>query len=102
MPSSMAALAVESWYKLDGTGHTDAKKVVCKDASMNIAYETTSTETYYQLVLTGLSTETGKTAYNRRFSAVMYVKNGDSYTYFALGETSFNQVGAIADFFNAQ
>lgn len=97
IPSSMATQAVKSWYMLDGNGHTDAKKVVCKDNSTNRYYEKTGFDTYYQLVLTGLSTESGKTAYNRRFSAVMYVKNGENYTYYALGETSYNNVNAISE-----
>ena len=102
IPSTMAVTAPTTWYKLDGTGHTDAKKVVCKNSSMNRCYEKTGFDTYYQLVLTGLSTETGKTAYNRRFSAVMYTKKDGAYTYYALGETSYNQVGAIKDVINAQ
>ena len=95
IPSSMAVTAPNSWYKLDGTGSANAKTVVCKKPGYNWIYEKTITDTYYQLVLTGLSTENGSTAYNRRFSAVMYVKNGDTYTYHALGETAYNQVGAI-------
>ena len=102
IPSSMAVTAPDTWYKMDGTGSASAQTVVCKNATMNQMYERTASETYYQLVLTGLSTESGKTAYNRRFSAVLYVKNGDTYTYHALGETSYNQVGAIKDVINAQ
>lgn len=100
-PSTLAAKAEnkDNWYKLDGGVNSIARKAVCKDAAngINIVYDTDETRTYYQLVLTGLSTENeANTAYSRRFSTVMYVKKDGVYSYYALGEASYNQVDAIA------
>ncbi len=91
-PSSVAAAAADTWYNLDGTGSAAAKKVVCMETGYNRYYEIDGDNTYYQLVLTGLSVEGGDTAYLRRFSAVMYIKNGEEYTYYALGETSYKNI----------
>ncbi len=100
-PSTLAAKAEnkDNWYKLDGGVNSIARKAVCKDAAngINVVYDTDETRTYYQLVLTGLSTENeANTAYSRRFSTVMYVKKDGVYSYYALGEASYNQVDAIA------
>ncbi len=51
----------------------------------------------YQMILTGLSKEDGKTSYNIRYAFVMYVKKGDTYTYYGLSETSYNEVQALYD-----
>ncbi len=93
---STYAMYTEDWYKLENGVNSIARTVVAKDSTNNCAYTTDETNTYYQLVLTGLSSEDGKTAYNRRFSAVMYIKNTDgSYTYLALGETSYYNIVGI-------
>lgn len=93
-PSS-AVRADSDWYKLENGLNTIVKQGVCykKDVT-DIVYEQGTNQIAYQMILTGLSTEDGNTAYTRRFSAVLYVKTGDAYTYYALGETSFNQVAA--------
>lgn len=93
-PSS-AVRADSDWYKFENGLNTIVKQGVCYEKNgKDIVYENGTYETAYQMILTGLSTEDGKTAYTRRFTAVMYVKTGDTYTYYALGETSFNQVAA--------
>ncbi len=99
-PSTLAAQAdcKDNWYNLDGDLNSIARKAVCKDADndINIVYNEEDGRTYYQLVLTGLSTENEeKTAYSRRFSVVMYTKTNGVYKYSALGEYSYNQVEGI-------
>ncbi len=93
-PSS-SVMTDTDWYKLESGLNPIVRQGVCykKDVT-DIVYEQGTNQTAYQMILTGLSTEDGKTAYMRRFTAVMYVKSGEAYTYYALGETSYNQVAA--------
>ncbi|MBO5912361.1 MAG: hypothetical protein J6Q76_02710 [Clostridia bacterium] len=90
-----------SWYKFDET--TDkllsnvARSAVCYDKSngTDVVYNTDEDGANYQLILTGLSKTDGRTAYNTRYTAVMYVKDTNGqYTYYLLGESSFNQIRA--------
>ncbi len=92
---STSVKADTDWYDLENGLNPIVQQGICykKDVT-DIVYERGTYKTAYQMILTGLSTEDGKTAYTRRFTAVMYVKTGDTYTYYALGETSFNQVAA--------
>ena len=93
-PSS-SVMADTDWYKLESGLNPIVRQGVCYEKNgKDIVYEQGTNQTAYQMILTGLSTEDGKTAYMRRFTAVMYVKSGETYTYYALGETSYNQVAA--------
>lgn len=99
-PSS-SVLNDSDWYKLESGLNSIARTAACYiKGSKDIIYEEGTTQTAYQMILTGLSTEDGKTAYMRRFSAVMYSKSGDSYTYYALGEISYKQVLATYNVMN--
>ncbi len=98
-PSSLAK-ETAGWYKLESEVNPVARKAIVKDDIRNYVYATEGDNTYYQLVFTGLSTEDGKTAYNRRFSAVLYIKIGDKYTYYPLGEASYHQAVGIKNFFS--
>lgn len=99
-PSS-SVLNDSDWYKLESGLNSIARTAACYiKGSKDIIYEEGTTQTAYQMILTGLSTEDGKTAYKRRFSAVMYSKSGDSYTYYALGEISYKQVLATYNVMN--
>ncbi len=98
-PSSLANETTD-WYKLENGVNQVARTAIVKDDIRNYVYATDGDNTYYQLVFTGLSDEKGKTAYNRRFSAVMYTKLGNEYKYYPLGEASYYQVGGITHVFN--
>ncbi|MBQ1183699.1 MAG: hypothetical protein IIX60_04560, partial [Clostridia bacterium] len=98
-PSSLAKKTTD-WYKLENGVNQVARTAIVKDDIRNYVYATDGDNTYYQLVFTGLSDENGKTAYNRRFSAVMYTKLGNEYKYYPLGEASYYQVGGITHVFN--
>ena len=63
----------------------------------DIVYSSDSTSFNYQLILTGLSNQSGKNIYNSRFVTVAYVKKGNTYTYYSLGEMSYQQVKAEYD-----
>ncbi len=92
-----------TWYDISSGVKSSAKAVACynKSTGLNVIYSESAASIDYQLILTGLSTEDGKTAYIRRYSAVMYAKSGDSYTYYALGETSYSEVMALYNVTNA-
>ena len=99
-PSS-SVMADTDWYKLESGLNPIVRQGVCYEKNgKDIVYEQGTNQTAYQMILTGLSTEDGKTAYMRRFTAVMYVKSGETYTYYALGETSYNQVAATCNVMN--
>lgn len=83
------------WYRLENGKSDVAKSAVCyRRGDTDIVYSENADFTTYQLILSGLSSPGGKNAYDRRFSAVLYVKSGNTYTYYALGETSWYEVAA--------
>lgn len=89
------------WYKFENGLNPIARTAPCYvKGSKDVIYEQGTNQTAYQMILTGLSTEDGKTAYLRRFSTVMYVKSGDTYTYYVLGEISYKQVLATYNVMN--
>ncbi len=92
---SVYAIENTSWYDLSSGVQSNVRSKACyiKD-EMDVAYSVGFDSTAYQLILVGLSTAAGKTSYIQRYCAAMYVKTGDSYQYFALGETSYNEVCA--------
>lgn len=98
-PSSIAK-ETAGWYKLENGVNSISRKALVKDDKRDYVYATNGDDVYYQLVFTDLSTKDGKTAYNRRFSAVMYVKTNGKYDYYPLGEASYHQVKGIDNFFN--
>ena len=98
-PSSLAQNTT-NWYKLESEVNPIARKAIVKNSNHNYVYATQGDNTYYQLVFTGLSTEDKKTAYNRRFAAVMYTRVGDKYSYYPLREASYYQAGGISSIFN--
>ena len=110
-PSTHASMT-EDWYKLEGELNAIARKGVVKvKDSFDYIYnpdDTDSGMTEYQMVITGLSAEVdgdleGKTAYNRRFSAVLYIKDAEGkYSYYALGESSYYQAFGNSSIFEAQ
>lgn len=87
-----------AWYEFGEDGKLKssiARSTACYDSEKEVAYSTDENGTYYQLILSGLSTEAGRTAYKTRFTAVMYVKDqSGAYTYYALGESSYEQIKA--------
>ena len=93
-PSSIS-VNDSDWYSFENGINPDAKTGTwyIKD-SKDIIYSEDTNFTYYQLILTGLSNESGKNLFVRRFAAVMYVKVGDNYTYYSIGETSYNETKA--------
>ena len=105
-PSS-AAMSTENWYKLEDGVNSIARKGVVKSGSSNFIYNydevvAGSEITEYQVVITGLSSQDGKTAYNRRYSAVLYTKDAeDNYSYYALGEASYYQGLGISEVLKA-
>lgn len=93
-PSSSTAFYPD-WYTLENGKSKIARSAVCyKRGDTDVIYSEDDDVTTYQLILTGISSENGKNSYDRRFSAVMYVKSGNTYTYYALGETSWYEVAA--------
>lgn len=94
IPSSVA-VSDSDWYNLKVGTNKAAKKAVWYEKNVkDVIYSVGTDSTAYQLILTKLSDENGKNLYNRRFAAVMYVKSGDNYTYYSLGETSYNETKA--------
>lgn len=87
-----------AWYEFGENGklkNSVARSTACYDSEKEVAYDSDENGTYYQLILSGLSTEAGRTAYKTRFTAVMYVKDQSGvYTYYALGESSYEQIKA--------
>ena len=87
-----------AWYEFGEDGKLKssiARSTACYDSEKEVAYSTDENGTYYQLILSGLSTEAGRTAYKTRFTAVMYVKDqSGAYTYYALGESSYEEIKA--------
>ena len=85
-----------NWYKFNSNGRLAAgvMRAVTYDKATNrdnIYSETGNTKSY-QFIMTGLSTEQGKLYYDLSISAVMYVKTGTSYKYYALSSTTYNDV----------
>lgn len=100
---STVAVTDSDWYDMGAGRNALTKTAVCyKKGVKDVVYAENLNSTEYQLILTGLSTEDGKTAYMRRFSAVMYVKSGEAYSYYALGEISFKEVAAKYDVLNVR
>ncbi len=87
-----------AWYEFGDDGklkNSIARSTACYDSENEVVYDSDENGTYYQLILSGLSTEAGRTAYKTRFTAVMYVKDvSGAYTYYALGESSYEQIKA--------
>lgn len=83
------------WYKLDGNISSYVRHAACyKKGTTDVVYSETNDQTAYQLILTGLSSESGKNAYYHRFSSVMYVRTGGTYSYYTLGEVSWYEITA--------
>lgn len=94
VPSS-AVLFDNDWYDIEaGVNKMVRSNVWYKKGEKDIVYSDNGDFVSYQLILTGLSNEAGQALYSRRFAAVMYVKSGDAYTYYSLGETSYNEIKA--------
>ncbi len=96
-PSKAAVAYGAEWYAATGeltTGISAIKKACYVSGDKDVVYSTDGEGNCdYQMILTGLSTAEGKTAYNQQFAAVMYVVDANGvYTYYNLGETSYNQV----------
>ena len=97
-PAKAAVAYGAEWYKADGelTDGIGALSAACYNAAsgMDVVYsEDTDGDCAYQMILTGLSREDGKTAYKHRFVAVMYVEKADgTRDYYNLGEISYNEV----------
>lgn len=93
-PSASVATDTD-WYKFENGLNKIAKTAACYvKGAKDVVYSETEAQTAYQLILTGLTNESGKNMYYNRFSTVMYVRTGDSYIYYALGETSWYEVFA--------
>lgn len=91
LPTNMANAFNGNWFEAENWAASKAKYASCKDT----IYSKADTTTSYQLILTGLSTEDGKTAYKTNFTAKMYVKSADgNYTYYDLSTTSYAEVKA--------
>ena len=89
------------WYMFDETTgklkNTLAKTAPCykNDGPLDVVYTSDADGYYYQLILTGLSREDGKTAYKTKYSTVMYVKGTDgTYTYYNIGQNCYNDIRA--------
>ena len=90
---SAFALEDADWYDISNGVSANVRTGVCYlKGNYDIAYSVFDDTTAYQMILTGLSKENGTTTYIQRFSTVMYVRSGSQYTYYALGETSYNEV----------
>ncbi len=108
-PSTHASMT-ENWYRLEKGLNKIARQGVVKSAAQNknIVYASDEDITDYQMVITGLSAEVegnpeGKTAFNRRYSAVLYTKDAEgNYSYYALGEASYYQILGISETLKAQ
>ena len=78
MKSGVSSIAkVETWYVKN---------------QKDLIYSSNTNSTNYQLILTGLSNQSGKNIYDTRFVAVAYVKIGNYYTYYSMGEMSYSQI----------
>lgn len=96
-PAKAAKAAGAEWYAIDGelTAGVSALKQACyvKDSKDIVYSDLGDKGTAYQMILKGLSTEDGKTAFNQRFVAVMYITAEDgTVEYYNLGETSYNEM----------
>ena len=96
-PAKVAKAAGAEWYAIDGelTAGVSALKKACyiKDSKDIVYSDLGEKGTAYQMILKGLSTEDGKTAFNQRFVAVMYITAEDgTVEYYNLGETSYNEM----------
>lgn len=108
-PSTHASQTAD-WYNLEKGLNKIARQGVVKNTALdkNCIYATVGDTTYYQMVITGLSAQDGtnleaKTAYNRRFSVVLYTKDAEGkYSYYALGESSYYQTIGNNSIFKAQ
>lgn len=105
-PSTHASVTTD-WYKLEEGLNSIALQGVAKNDTKNLVYATYGTLTDYQMVITGLSAKVGtdlegKTAFNRRFSVVLYTKIDGAYSYYALGEASYYQILGISETLKAQ
>ena len=99
--------ATADWYKFDAEGKLTggaltASAYVKGTKDVIYAIDDATGAYTYQMILTGLSTKDGKTAYSLRCSAVMYIKTGDSYEYLALGEASYTEVKAMYQAFGLE
>ncbi len=96
-PAKAATAYGAEWYAAEGelVAGVSALKQACyiKDTKDIVYSDLGDKGTAYQMILKGLSTEDGKTAFNQRFVAVMYVVAEDGTTqYYNLGETSYNEM----------
>lgn len=90
--TTVAAAEHNDWYKVETGTKTYALTTVCKNNTVDTVYETKDGKTSYQLILTGLKSGTN-TAYELPFDVAMYVKDAsDKYTYYYLGQSSYNEV----------
>ena len=88
----------DDWYDMK-SGINSAAKIgtwYVKNEK-DIVYSLGADSTDYQLILTGLSNQSGENIYDTRFVAVAYVKIGNYYTYYSLGEMSYSQIRAEYD-----
>lgn len=101
-PSATVKLDTD-WYKIENGLNPIARTAACYiKGTKDLVYEQGTNQTAYQMILSNLSTEDGKTSYIHRYTTVMYIKTGDEYTYQALGETSYNQVAATYKVMNIE
>ncbi|MBO5746547.1 MAG: polysaccharide deacetylase family protein [Clostridia bacterium] len=102
-PSSAIKLDTD-WYKFENGINSIVQTAVCYEKNnKDIVYEQGTYQSAYQMVLTGLTSEDGSVDYlMRRFTAVLYVKTGDTYSYYSLGESSYKQVAATYKVMNVE
>ena len=92
---SYIAVGDSEWYNVKKGVNQNAKTAVWYEKdSKDLVYNYSAEQTAYQLILTNLTNQDGKKFLSHRFAAVMYVKTGDTYTYYSLGETSYNETKA--------
>lgn len=107
-PAKAAAAYGAEWYVTDDvlSGEVSAIKRACyvKSTATDVIYSVNEDgDCDYQMILTGLSTPDGKTAYNQRFAAIMYVDDAEgNRTYYNLGETSYNEMLTAYEISGAQ
>ena len=90
---STYAISHNDWYDISNGIKSNVRTGVCYlKGSHDIVYSVTNESTAYQMILTGLSKGNGSTAYIQRFVTVLYVRTGAEYTYYAIGESSYNEV----------
>lgn len=97
-----AVINDDTWYRFGSMSDSALTASAYVKGVKDVVYdnETYSDKQAYQLILTGLSTEDGSTAYSAPFSAVMYVRTGTSYTYYGLGQAAWSQVNAMYNVLN--